>query len=180
MAPGVDAGRWAFGYVGYEAAAGLDPDLAVHRSMPLGMPLVWFGICDEPTPVPPLEPVRPGESGTGVTARWRRTWTPEEHTHGVARIRERIAAGDTYQCNHTVRLRLRRDGSLDVDVEALPAPSPGRVVLGVDDEPVDPGEPWLYHKTSLRQPYDGRRARRPDVDDVVMVHTRGEVTETTR
>src|SRR3712207_4883714 len=110
MAPGVDAGRWAFGYVGYEAAAGLDPDLAVHRSMPLGMPLVWFGICDEPTPVPPLEPVRPGESGTGVTARWRRTWTPEEHAHGVARIRERIAAGDTYQCNLTVRMAGRVAG----------------------------------------------------------------------
>ncbi len=60
-----DAGRWAFGYVAYEAAAGLDPHLAVHRSTPMGMPLAWFGICDEPIPVPPLRPTetaRPREA----------------------------------------------------------------------------------------------------------------------
>jgi para-aminobenzoate synthetase / 4-amino-4-deoxychorismate lyase len=79
-----------------------------------------------------------------------------------------------------VRVRLRRDGTLAVDVEALPATSTGPVLLAVDDEPVDPGESWLYHKTSLREPYDRRRERRPDVDDVVMVNTRGELTEVTR
>jgi para-aminobenzoate synthetase/4-amino-4-deoxychorismate lyase len=79
-----------------------------------------------------------------------------------------------------VRVRLRRDGSLAVDVEALPALSTGPVLLAVDDDPVDPREAWLYHKTSMREPYDERRNRRPDVDDVVMVNTRGELTEATR
>ncbi|MGK5115046.1 MULTISPECIES: aminodeoxychorismate synthase component I [unclassified Geodermatophilus] len=472
-----DAGRWAFGYVAYEAAAGLDPHLAVHRSTPLGMPLAWFGICDEPVPVPPLEAAGPGGGQAG--AAWRPAWTPAGHADGVARIRERIAAGDTFQCNLTVRmsglvagdpldlyrdlalgqrgahnayldlgrfvvasaspelfferrgddlllrpmkgtarrgrhrdedrrlarqlcaspkeraenvmivdllrndvgrvaeigsvdvprlftveryetvlqltsdvtarvspgtglvelfralfpcgsvtgapkassmeiirsvepeprgvycgaiglvgppgapvrarfsvairtvavdrttgeavygtgggitwgseaaaehdevlakaavlrarprefelmetmryepegglrnrdrhlhrlaasaehlgfrfdlptarrvvgarpagepaarvrLRLRRDGTLAVDVEALPAPAAGPVLLAVDDDPVDPGQAWLYHKTSMREPYDRRARRRPDVDDVVLVNTRGEVTETTR
>ena len=50
-----DTGAWAFGYVAYEAAAGLDPQLAVHRSTPMGLPLVWFGLCDEPVPVAPLK-----------------------------------------------------------------------------------------------------------------------------
>ena len=36
-----------------------------------------------------------------------------------------------------------------------------------------PGETWLYHKTSLREPYDRRRERRPDVDDVNGQQTRG-------
>jgi para-aminobenzoate synthetase/4-amino-4-deoxychorismate lyase len=79
-----------------------------------------------------------------------------------------------------VRVRLRRDGTLDVDVEPLPALSAGRVLLAVDDDPVDPRERWLYHKTTMREPYDRRRRRRPDVDDVVMVNTRGELTEVTR
>jgi para-aminobenzoate synthetase / 4-amino-4-deoxychorismate lyase len=79
-----------------------------------------------------------------------------------------------------VRIRLRRDGTLAVDVEALPAPSAGPVLLAVDDDPVDPRETWLYHKTSMREPYDRRRERRPDVDDVIMVNTRGELTEVTR
>ena len=52
-----DAGRWAFGYVAYEAAAGLDPSPScADGAGPMGMPLVWFGLCDEPTPVVPVDP----------------------------------------------------------------------------------------------------------------------------
>ncbi|WP_448623488.1 aminodeoxychorismate synthase component I [Geodermatophilus sp. URMC 64] len=98
-----DAGRWAFGYVAYEAAAGLDPQLSVHPSTSMGMPLAWFGICDEPVPVPPLDTAEARGRPTG-TARWQPMWTAEEHAAGVARIRERIAAGDTFQCNLTVRM----------------------------------------------------------------------------
>jgi para-aminobenzoate synthetase/4-amino-4-deoxychorismate lyase len=54
------------------------------------------------------------------------------------------------------------------------------MLLAVDDNPVDPGDTWLYHKTSMREPYDRRRERRPDVDDVVMFNTRGDLTEVTR
>lgn len=103
-----DSGSWAFGYVAYEAAAGLDPHLAVHRSTPMGVPLVWFGLCDEPTPVPALDAAGPDRPPT--PARWRPTWTPAEHARDVARIRERIAAGDTYQCNLTVRMAGRVHG----------------------------------------------------------------------
>ena len=103
-----DSGSWAFGYVAYEAAAGLDPHLAVHRSGTVGMPLVWFGLCDEPTPVPPLDAAGPDRSP--ARAQWRPTWTPAEHARDVARIRARIAAGDTYQCNLTVRMAGRVHG----------------------------------------------------------------------
>ena len=108
-----DAGRWAFGYVAYEAAAGLDPQLAVHRSTPMGMPLAWFGICDEPIPVPPLRAAgtaRPTNVRAPGTAEWHPTWTAAGHADGVARIRERIAAGDTFQCNLTVRMAGRVAG----------------------------------------------------------------------
>ena len=78
-----------------------------------------------------------------------------------------------------VRIRLARTGTLAIDVEEPPLSS-GPVELAVDDEPVDPQDTWLYHKTTRREPYDRRRERRPDVDDVVMVNTRGELTEVTR
>ncbi|MGY1634073.1 aminodeoxychorismate synthase component I [Geodermatophilus sp. SYSU D01186] len=94
-----DAGAWAFGYVAYEAAAGLDPRLPVHGTTPLGVPLVWFGLCDEPVPVPVLV-----AAGPAATARWRPAWTPDGHAAGVGEVRDRIAAGDTYQCNLTVRM----------------------------------------------------------------------------
>jgi para-aminobenzoate synthetase/4-amino-4-deoxychorismate lyase len=105
-----DAGRWAFGYLAYEAAAGLDPQLAVHSSTPMGLPLAWFGICDQPVPVPPLEPARPTGLRTPGTAQWHPTWTAAAHAEGVAHIRERIAAGDTFQCNLTVRMAGRVTG----------------------------------------------------------------------
>jgi para-aminobenzoate synthetase/4-amino-4-deoxychorismate lyase len=51
--------------------------------------------------------------------------------------------------------------------------------VGIDDEPVDPNDVWLFHKTSRRAPYDRRRQKRPDVDDVILVNDRGLVTEST-
>lgn len=107
-----DAGRWAFGYVGYEAAAGLDRDLAVHSRPAGGMPLVWFGICDEPVAVPP---VTAGDRFGPYRADWKPTWTPSGHADQVGRIRARIAAGDTFQCNLTVRM----DGSVSGDTLGL-------------------------------------------------------------
>ena len=45
-----DAGRWAFGYLAYEAGAGLDPNLAVHPHPAGGMPLA-SGPSDSPRSV---------------------------------------------------------------------------------------------------------------------------------
>jgi para-aminobenzoate synthetase/4-amino-4-deoxychorismate lyase len=77
-----------------------------------------------------------------------------------------------------VRLTLARDGALSTDVVDLP-PAGERVRVALDEEPVDPSDPWLFHKTTRREPYERRRERRPDMDDVVLVNDRGEVTEST-
>ncbi len=77
-----------------------------------------------------------------------------------------------------VRLTLARDGSLSTDVRDLP-PGSESVLVAIDDEPVDPSDVWLFHKTTRRAPYDRRRDRRPDVDDVLLTNDRREVTEST-
>jgi para-aminobenzoate synthetase/4-amino-4-deoxychorismate lyase len=77
-----------------------------------------------------------------------------------------------------VRLTLARDGGLSTDVRDLP-PADDAVRVALDDEPVDPSDVWLFHKTTRRAPYERRRGRRPDVDDVLLVNDRGEVTEST-
>jgi para-aminobenzoate synthetase/4-amino-4-deoxychorismate lyase len=51
--------------------------------------------------------------------------------------------------------------------------------VAIHPRPVDPSDIWLYHKTTLRGPYERRRGDRPEVDDVLLVNTRGEVTEST-
>ena len=84
----------------------------------------------------------------------------------------------SHQSDMQVRLRLERDARVGIDVaEAPPCGLP--CAVGLDDDPVDPESWWLFHKTSLREHYDARRSRRPDVDDVIMVNTRGELTEAT-
>jgi para-aminobenzoate synthetase/4-amino-4-deoxychorismate lyase len=77
-----------------------------------------------------------------------------------------------------VRLMLARDGGLSTEVRELPA-ADDKVRVALDDEPVDPSDVWLFHKTTRRAPYERRRERRPDVDDVLLVNDRGEVTEST-
>jgi para-aminobenzoate synthetase/4-amino-4-deoxychorismate lyase len=89
----------------------------------------------------------------------------------------RSVADATTACR--VRMTLGRDGEAKVDVGELPAASEGHVVVALDTDPVDPNDVWLYHKTTMREPYDRRRERRPDVDDVLLVNDRGEVTEST-
>jgi para-aminobenzoate synthetase/4-amino-4-deoxychorismate lyase len=77
-----------------------------------------------------------------------------------------------------IRLRLDRSGRVAVDAGPAPAP-PGRpVTLAVDHDPIDSTSVWHVHKTTRREAYASRAARHPEVDDVVLVNERGEVTET--
>jgi para-aminobenzoate synthetase/4-amino-4-deoxychorismate lyase len=78
-----------------------------------------------------------------------------------------------------VRLTLDRDGALQVERAPSPPEARGPIRVALDDDPVDPDDVWLFHKTTRREPYERRRRRRPDVDDVLLVNSRGEVTETT-
>jgi para-aminobenzoate synthetase / 4-amino-4-deoxychorismate lyase len=54
------------------------------------------------------------------------------------------------------------------------------VAVALADTPVDEASPWLYHKTTRREAYDAALAKHPDVDDVVLWNSRGEVTEACR
>ncbi len=102
------AGWWAFGFVSYEAARGLDSTLSGHAPVE-GLPLVWFGVVDRPEQVPPL-----GAVGPAVPAlAWAGEWDADAHRGAVERVRERIADGETYQCNLTTRLTADAHPALD-------------------------------------------------------------------
>jgi len=92
-------GRYAAGFIGYEAAPAFDTALTVRP--PDSFPLLWFGVYTRPESFRfPRPPEHHGAE--------RLTWTPSvsraEYRRAVARIREFIAAGDTYQVNYTFRL----------------------------------------------------------------------------
>ncbi|GAA4430587.1 aminodeoxychorismate synthase component I [Georgenia halophila] len=100
-------GMWAYGFVAYEAAAGLD-DAFPRRDPPSGLPLVWFGLAQHP-----------GDAGGPDAARlpyraepWTLEWSEAEHAERVGTVRRAIADGETYQCNLTTRMTSTVTGDL--------------------------------------------------------------------
>jgi para-aminobenzoate synthetase/4-amino-4-deoxychorismate lyase len=76
------------------------------------------------------------------------------------------------------RIRLLPDGR--VAVEVLPfATFEGTRRVALARTPVDASDPFLCHKTTRRDAYTRAQTSRPDVDDVVLWNTRGEITEST-
>lgn len=76
-----------------------------------------------------------------------------------------------------VRWLLHPDGSLDVESAPWP-PRPRRPwTVRLDNRPVDSTDPFLFHKTTHRQIYEEAGRRHPEVDDVLLWNTRGELTE---
>jgi len=91
-----------------------------------------------------------------------------------------------------VRLTVDRRGQPRVETAALEnagwrgvgAP-PGEPVtaagpplrLGLAPGPVDPADPFLYHKTTHRARYEAARAARPECDEVLLWNARDEATE---
>ncbi len=98
---------YAAGFLGYEAAPALDSALQTH---PLpDFPLLWFGLYDAPLGSAREFPAMPLAERTAAY-----TWTPNvsraAYDTAIARIREHIARGDTYQVNYTLRLRAPFEG----------------------------------------------------------------------
>jgi len=96
----VDGGLHAAGFLAYEAAPGLDK--ACHTHLLQDVPLVWFGLFRQPEDIelpaaPPPNRLHLGE--------WKSSVSIEEYTHAIARIKDYLKSGDTYQVNYTFRLR---------------------------------------------------------------------------
>ena len=105
-------GLWIGGFVAYEAAPGLDPALEVRGRGPddpfADLPLAWFALFEgrEETQLPEPREERPAASRNG----WRPSVDRARYDEAIGSIHGRIAAGDVYQVNHTLRLRSRVAG----------------------------------------------------------------------
>jgi para-aminobenzoate synthetase/4-amino-4-deoxychorismate lyase len=75
-----------------------------------------------------------------------------------------------------VRLLVGSDGAARIESSPLTlSDAPIRVALA--ESAIDPGNEFLYHKTTNRTAYE--QARRPGVDDVILWNVIGEITEST-
>jgi len=78
-----------------------------------------------------------------------------------------------------IKLTLTRRGRFSIEQGDLPPPADGVTAAVATDDPVNPDDRYLFHKTSRREVYERRRRLYPDQTDVILVNTRGEVTEST-
>ncbi|HZP89582.1 MAG TPA: aminodeoxychorismate synthase component I, partial [Actinomycetota bacterium] len=107
-------GLWAAGFVAYEAAPGLNPDLRVRDPAPRferDLPLVWFGTFERRDELDPLGAGPPDPKRSDPI--WEPSVDRSRYDDAIQRIRELIAAGDVYQVNHTLRLRARLEEDPD-------------------------------------------------------------------
>lgn len=100
----VNQGYYAAGYVSYEAAPAFDSAFSV--SSKSALPLLWFGIFDQPSSA-----VNncPWEEKFRFTP-WESTVTQEQYRQHVKKIKQAISQGETYQVNYTMRLRSYFEG----------------------------------------------------------------------
>ena len=96
----------AAGFLAYEAAPGLDTACRTHDLKTL--PLAWFGLFKEPEEIDVRED--PAESPFH-TGEWKPSMSHDRYVPAIARIKDYLSAGDTYQVNYTIRLRTSFDGN---------------------------------------------------------------------
>jgi para-aminobenzoate synthetase/4-amino-4-deoxychorismate lyase len=103
----VELGRHAAGFVSYEAAAGLNPDLPAAGSGDL--PLIWFGIFNERHECAPgTEPTGNDDCNISQPAT---AIGQAPYGDVIKTIRAAIADGETYQVNFTTRQRFGFNGA---------------------------------------------------------------------
>jgi para-aminobenzoate synthetase/4-amino-4-deoxychorismate lyase len=111
----VGSGAFAAGFLSYEAAPGLDPSLPVREKSPAepfgSLPAAWFALFDSAREVPAV--AAPGGPPRYFLTPFVPDMADSAYAARVSTVRAHIAAGDTYQCNLTTRLRAEATGDLD-------------------------------------------------------------------
>ena len=100
-----ERGLFAAGFLSYESAPAFDPVMRVKAASDL--PLVWFGLFDQPEVVAPPA-FEPGKDAAALT--WRSSQTRQSYQEAIEAIHRAISRGDTYQINYTHRLQSSFEG----------------------------------------------------------------------
>jgi para-aminobenzoate synthetase/4-amino-4-deoxychorismate lyase len=101
----------------------------------------------------------------------------EVNVHDVREQLERYAAA-LPPAAHRVRLVVSRGGAVGISSNPHDMES-GFPPITLASEPIDPANPFLYHKTTNRSVYEDAIVACPGFDDVLLYNDRGEVTEST-
>lgn len=98
----INQGYYAAGLVSYEAAPAFNPYLHVKQGPT--MPLLWFGIFEEP-----LTP-RTSKTAIYTTDQWKPNITNDNYNKQISKIHEYIQQGKTEQVNYTLKMKAAFEG----------------------------------------------------------------------
>ncbi len=99
------AGHWAVGWIAYEAAPGLNPDLPTKATAPGAVYAVW-AIFEEAEPGwPPLPAASAAAAADWSMGPWAGPWSDADKAERIGRIHELIRQGEVYQINLTESLQ---------------------------------------------------------------------------
>ncbi len=103
------------------------------------------------------------------------------YTWDESHVRDMLAAAaaDNIAGCWRVRLLVGPDGVPEVTCTPHDEAPATRWRVGLAPEPADTGSPFIRHKTTCRDTYETARRARPDLDDVLLWNTNGEITEST-
>ncbi|WP_066304622.1 aminodeoxychorismate synthase component I [Bacillus sp. FJAT-29814] len=93
----VDNGYYAAGFLSYESAPAFDSAYKVKAGGK--MPLLWFGIFQEP-----IHQAFGSKDSMYTLTEWKPSVTMDEYKQAITGIKHAIERGDTYQTNYTIRL----------------------------------------------------------------------------
>ncbi len=128
IAAGVRRGLQAAGWIAYEAAPAMDAALTTQPVCPL--PLVWFGLYRRPEYVSGMELER--QQNSFCVGTWTPSISKPRYLNDISRIRQALAAGETYQVNHTMRLRTSFRGDAAALFLALYRAQPAASAMYID------------------------------------------------
>ncbi|MEX0302182.1 MAG: aminodeoxychorismate synthase component I [Leisingera sp.] len=114
-----DAGHWLAGYASYELGYALEPKLAARMPKDRRLPLICFGVYEEPLQREVLSaPPAAEEAGLEhITPRW----SYERYAEAFAEVNRNIGKGDIYQANLTFPIDADAYGSAGELYAALQA-----------------------------------------------------------
>ncbi len=100
----------------------------------------------------------------------------------TAKVRSALEAEvvrrDASNTDLKVRLTMSESGKIYVVSQSMSRAEPATPIrVAIAAEPVDDGDPFLYHKTTNRRVYEDRLNQLSGYDDVLLYNQRGELTE---
>lgn len=105
----IEQGKYAVGWITYEAGPAFDNAFPHREETMPDLPLVWFGIFEEPLQCP--FSVKPQKEGN-IDIQWQLLVSQDEYKQIIHNIHENISCGNVYQVNYAFPLQGNCSGNL--------------------------------------------------------------------